>query len=394
MAHKLFIRIILLAFLMCAGRISIYAQQHTDSTKFSISGQLKKIKEMDSQWKNDNDSIAESSTNMGKLIQKSLKRTYDGNYKGLDTNYISLPEHPFLVSFSFDGQYFKHDVHTPSSFNTSRTSVNTDMAYRIGLNASYRGAGLGFNFTVGDSKRQYMSLTYYHKRLGVEFVMQSMDDVPAVFENGRSTNASSNNFGNLDISTLKLHAFFVINNHRKFSYPSVLTYSTVQKRTAGGFFASATYFHSSTDAKRPSASQTETSKSRFKIKSDHIALGGGYGINVVPSQGRIVLHASVNPVLLISFNNTTDTMVGPIIRPVKAALPSTSASSSQRQGKAESKTDWNFNVQFRLAAVYNINQHFVIGLNAYHDNFRTSHTDMFRASTTETTISAKFGVRF
>ncbi len=375
--------LIVLAAMASGG--ALRAQNNNGTSKSVIVRQIKKVENMDSQWKNNSDSIAESNTNVGKLIQKGLKKTYDNNYIGLDTNYITLPEHPFVVKLSYNGQFFKHKVYSPTSASSSsgRSSTNSDMAHRVGIEASYRGAGIGFDFTVGSSKRKYLSFTYYQKRFGVELVSQSMDDIASSFRPNNATQYGTGGNGSMDVSTFKLHGFFVINNHRKFSYPAVLTYSTIQKRSAGGFFATATYFHSSTEDKLPKTGQTESRKLRFKVKSDFIALGGGYGINVVPEQGKIILHASVNPVVLVSFNRSADTRVGPITR-----------LNSERREKTDSKTSWNFRVQCRLAAVYNVSERFVVGVNAYYDNFESTGSKMIRTSTTEATICANFGVRF
>lgn len=377
--------VLLIVLAAMASGNTLLAQNNNGTSKSVIVRQIKKVENMDSQWQNNNDSIAESSTNVGKMIQKGLKKTYDGNYMGLDPNYIVLPEHPFMIKLSYNGQFLKHNVYSPTSASRSsgRSSTNSDMANRIGIEASYRGAGIGFNFTVGSSKRNYLSFTYYHKRFGVELISQRMNDVASLYRLNNSSQNGASNEESMDISTFKLHGFFVINNHRKFSYPAVLTYSTIQKRTAGGFFATATYFHSSTEDKLPKTSQTESRKLRFKVKSDFIALGGGYGINVVPEQGKIVLHASVNPVVLVSFNKSSDTRVGPITR-----------LASERRGNTESKTSWNFSVQCRLAAVYNLSERFVVGVNAYYDNFESTGSRIFRTSTTEATICANFGVRF
>ena len=378
--------ILLLVFAILASVTVVSAQNNTGSSKSVIVRQIKKVENMDSQWQNNNDSIAESSTNVGKMIQKGLKKTYDGNYMGLDSNYIVLPEHPFMIKLSYDGQFLKHNVYSPTagSRSSGRSSTNSDMANRIGIEASYRGAGIGFDFTVGNSRRNYLSFTYYQKRFGVELVSQRMNDVPSTFRPNGSGQSGTDGEECMDISTFKLHGFFVINNHRKFSYPSVLTYSTIQKRTAGGFFATATYFHSSTDDKKPESLQTVGSKSKFKVKSDFIALGGGYGINVVPDQGKVVLHASVNPVVLVSFNRSSDSMVGPVVR----------LESSDSSDRTKSNTSWNFSVQCRLAAVYNLSERFVVGVNAYYDNFESTGARIFRTSTTEATICANFGVRF
>ena len=377
--------VLLIVLAVMASGKALLAQNNNGTSKSVIVRQIKKVENMDSQWKNNSDSIAESSTNVGKMIQKSLKKTYDGNYKGLDTNYILLPDHPFIIKLSYNGQFFKHNVYAPSSVSgrSGRSSTNSDMANRIGIEASYRGAGIGFDFTVGGSKRNYLAFTYYHKRFGVELVSQRMNDVASLYRLNNSSPNGTSNEESMDISTFKLHGFFVINNHRKFSYPSVLTYSTIQKRTAGGFFATATYFHSSTEDKLPKTGQTESRKLRFKVKSDFIALGGGYGINVVPQQGKIVLHASVNPVVLVSFNKSSDTRVGPITR-----------EGSGTKGNTESKTSWSFRVQGRLAAVYNVSERFVVGVNACYDNFESTGSKIFRTSTTEATISANVGVRF
>lgn len=377
--------LIALALVTSGGNVML-AQNNNNSSKSVIVRQIKKVENMDSQWQNNNDSIAESGTNVGKMIQKGLKKTYDGNYMGLNPNYIVLPEHPFMIKLSYNGQFFKHNVYSPTAASRSsgRSSTNSDMANRIGIEASYRGAGIGFDFTVGNSRRNYLSFTYYQKRFGVELVSQRMNDVPSTFRPNGSSQSGTGGEECMDISTFKLHGFFVINNHRKFSYPSVLTYSTIQKRTAGGFFATATYFHSSTDDKKPTSVQTTDSKLKFKVKSDFIGLGGGYGINVVPYQGKIVLHASVNPVVLVSFNRSSDSMVGPVVR----------LESSDGLNNTRSRTSWNFRVQCRLAAVYNVSERFVVGMNAYYDNFESTGSRMFRTSTTEATICANFGVRF
>lgn len=377
--------VLLIVLAAMASGNTLLAQNNNGTSKSVIVRQIKKVENMDSQWKNNSDSIAESSTNVGKMIQKSLKKTYDRNYKGLDANYIMLPDHPFIIKLSYNGQFLKHNVYSPTSASRSsgRSSTNSDMANRIGIEASYRGAGIGFNFTVGSSKRNYLSFTYYHKRFGVELISQRMNDVASLYRLNNSSQNGASNEESMDISTFKLHGFFVINNHRKFSYPAILTYSTIQKRTAGGFFATATYFHSSTEDKLPKTGQSENRKLRFKVKSDFIALGGGYGINVVPQQGKMVLHASVNPVVLVSFNKSSDTRVGPITR-----------LASERRGNTESKTSWNFSVQCRLAAVYNLSERFVVGVNAYYDNFESTGSRIFRTSTTEATICANFGVRF
>lgn len=369
-----------------------FAQDIQDST--ILSRKQRKVLEKERMY-----GSVERETKFGTNVQKISRTIYVMNYKGYDTNYVALPKHPFLINVSYLGLNFRHTMYAPSldhpELESSSLRLTNNMTHRINLGFFYRGMGMNFGFALGNKTRRNLDFSFYARRFGLEISHQRINGSPGEFVYGDEDpyKVGTRDGEGVDVQSLKIGGFLVI-NPKRFSYPAVLKFSTIQKKTAGGFFVSATYFHCSTDASKAVPYQIVYNANRFTIKSNQLALGAGYGINIVPSGWKICLHAAVTPTLLTSFHGTLKYEGGNSFSPSEEYTKKLNEWMQMLKDKYDDKADFTFCLQYRAGLVYNVSERIVLGANVVVNDFETGNTSMFKASTQSTNVMATFGIRF
>lgn len=374
----------------------------------------------------------DAGTWIGRTFQRIGRMANKANSKGLDTNYVLIPEHPFIVSLVHRSISMSNEVYTPqlsfvspSAYNPNvmetydlghlETKFRMKMGQRLGLGLSYRGLGANITFNLGGQTGNMFNIAFYQRRFGIEYtgqiiegsggtqILHSPDGKDYEYElDSRMGEGLNLKFG-------KLHAYYVFNS-KKFSFPAVMKYSTVQRKTAGSFFADITYFYNKTDVANTLLNYLLFNSKEFSVVSNQLALGVGYGINIVPGNGKFVLHLSVVPAALITFGgkykikqwgDPNDDNILFNHTPIQDMIENVAVYDEKLQELYESWSDgYDNNTTLKLtlganiALVYNINSRFVAGLTSNLSMFGSYSKNQLRTTSNIMYGNITLGYRF
>ena len=183
--------------------------------------------------------------------------------------------------------------------------------------------------------------------------------------------------GDAKMENFILNAYYVF-NPRKFSYASAMSYSKIQKKSAGSVLAGV------------SLNQTRLSAYDMvlvslmggvdKILLRQFSIGAGYGYNWVPAKG-LNIHLSDIPMLLITTKSAT-----------KTSGEWSGEQKDQQKKLFGSKTHVSFSHMLRTSVSYGWNERFQVGLSAYYNYFRVGKHSSYFASTED--WNARFFVAY
>lgn len=219
--------------------------------------------------------------------------------RGLDTAYITLPEHSWRVAFtngelgvnsSFNNW---HDIATVISLRTQTTP-----SLELGFNAGYRGFGFGYSWDVLHAHSTNMNISLGSKAFGLEFTRTvSSNMVGQLYVTNELVDNAYLKNGDVRTSYTTLSAWYALNS-RHYSHNAAIKQSYIQRRTAGSLLLSVSYM---------STQMAMLDSARFKHDDDtyffdgmsnmitrQVAIGIGYGINYTPNHGKVLLHAAAN----------------------------------------------------------------------------------------------------
>lgn len=218
-----------------------------------------------------------------------------------DTVYIGRPTQPLTlkVRTSVSGNEFKVKSHGEES---GSGTLKSDHKATLVLGASWRGltAGVAVNpaHLSGKNKDFEINLNAYTNRYGLDVVYQ---DTRTLSGNVRFGDWG----GHLDKDVLRMkminiNGYYAFNG-RKFSYPAAFTQSYIQKRSAGSWLAGFSYMGGSL---KTTGHKTMERLSKYRVYVGYFGLGGGYGYNWVALRGRLLMHISALPTVVIgNYNN-------------------------------------------------------------------------------------------
>lgn len=216
----------------------------------------------------------------------------------VDTNYIARPSTNWTLKVRTRG-YLKFvslsgDVADIGKF---QSQINTPLKTTLGISANYRGisAALSVNPAklFGKNSSRNINLSYYNNRYGADFSYSNTDNL----SNNVTLGDSQFNLTLKDsyLEQLTASAYYVFNGKR-FSYPAVFTHSWIQRRSAGSFLISASFYK----GKFESSMDHKTNDPSFEksITMKHVSIGGGYAYNYVTNKGWL-LHMSLIPHIIV-----------------------------------------------------------------------------------------------
>lgn len=216
----------------------------------------------------------------------------------VDTIYIARPSTNWTIKVYGRGYgnfvSVNGDLAGVGSF---QSKINTPFKTTVGISANYRGLSAALSvdpthlFKTNSSRD--VNFSYYNNRYGADFSYSNTDNL----SNNVTLGDSQFNLTLKDsyLEQLSASAYYVFNGKR-FSYPAVFTHSWIQRRSAGSFLISASFykgkFESSMDHKTndPSLEKSITMK--------HVSIGGGYAYNYVTNKGWL-LHMSLVPHIIV-----------------------------------------------------------------------------------------------
>ena len=152
----------------------------------------------------------------------------------------------------------------------------------LSMAVAYRGLGLGLAVNpaklAGKNQDFEFNLNSYSNRYGFDVVYLSSK----TFHGHQEVGGSEIDIHKGEISQKALNLnFYYAFNYRKFSFPAAFSQSYIQKRSAGSWMVGASFDGSKTKVKG------------MTIRLNELALGAGYGYNLVPSSVSLANHHGI-----------------------------------------------------------------------------------------------------
>lgn len=237
------------------------------------------------------DDIATVVRHTGRRIRREVK-----DFNAIDTNYIApnLYNLAFMLEHSFWYEHYR--LGAGSDDKAQRLNFSPNLGTKLGIYFGWRWIFLGYTFDVEDlfggnknkPKKKEMSLNIYSSKFGIDlYYRKTGSDFKLRSHTGFQTENPIHDisFDGLESKIRGLNAYWIF-NHRKFSYPSVYSQSTNQRRSAGSFMAGFSYSRHriSFDFEKlpePLQNQLNANLHFNNIKYSDYSLGFGYGYNWV-----------------------------------------------------------------------------------------------------------------
>ena len=232
---------------------------------------------------------------------------------GLDTNYITLPEHRWRITLNNGEVGIRANYTTWADPSTPMTlRAQTTPSVELGFNAGYRGLGGGYSWDVLNAYTTNWNLSFGNKSLGIEFLRNVSTNLTGQFyvADQLAANTPMLNKGEFRISNTSLTARYVM-NAAHYSHEAATKQSYIQKRTAGSLILSVSYLSSEMQILDTLKYIKDEDMSTLMdgvtgMITRQVALGLGYGINYTPNHGKVLLHASANmQVVCYSINHVS-----------------------------------------------------------------------------------------
>jgi hypothetical protein len=236
--------------------------------------------------------------------------------KGVDPNYLEIPEKPWQVVLK--GNVNQSDLKLNSTIHhaedyfsyvkgdmTWEPRVKTDPATYVGVWGAYRGYGLGYSWNVGGDDGRLLTFGLSGGCYGLNLRIHWFDnDNPEVNFSANVLHNITNEGGivyepfayseHMKLSSpintrdFYLDGYYLFNS-KKCSYAAAYDQSAIQRRSAGSLIAGAMYFHSTTRYNTDNNADLILLMDDIGvIKSWEGSLGLGYIYNWVPVRGLMI----------------------------------------------------------------------------------------------------------
>ena len=241
------------------------------------------------------------SENIAKRLNTKLTKNYF-NTK-YDTNYVARPKEKWLFRLmanqtgnfihskvTVNDVYSKYYLHTKTNTTLSLEVNYCDIAASLSINPAKIG---------GDYNDYEFNFEYHGQKISFDINYQRATSL--------SGDIKLSNIDHLDkeglrMTVLNASAYYIFNN-RKFSYPAALYQNYYQRRSAGSWLAGAS-FQGGTIKTTDELKARSPEAPQVCLNFTNIALGGGYGYNLVLGQhSQWLLHLSALPSVVVYKHN-------------------------------------------------------------------------------------------
>ena len=233
--------------------------------------------------------------------------------RGLDTAYITLPEHSWRIALTTGGTGIHANYTTWVDPATPVSLISqTTPSLGLGFNANYRGYGGGYSWDVLNAYTTKWNLSLGSKFIGIEFLRHVSTNLNGQFVVNGALDPSlpALKKGEFRISNTSLTAWYAL-NAAHYSHNAAIKQSYIQQRTAGSLLLSLSYLSSEFYILNTAKYIRDEDMSVLfdgvtGMITRQVAVGIGYGINYVPVRGKVLLHAAANmQVVCYSINHVT-----------------------------------------------------------------------------------------
>lgn len=227
----------------------------------------------------------------GRTIRRMGKEFND-----IDTTFISPNLYNFAFMLQHTSSYEEYRFGTYSKNRGQSLTFAPDVSYKLGVYFGWRWIFLGYTFDVGElfggskqkiSKKEY-TLSLYSSKFGVDMYYRETGNGSKIrsargFSNGNSVEDVDFNGIRSDIKGVNAYWIF---NYKHFSYPSVYSQSTNQRRSCGSLMAGFSYSQHKVSfdyTQLPTVLQNDLDDAlKFdQVKYSDYSINIGYGYNWV-----------------------------------------------------------------------------------------------------------------
>lgn len=216
-----------------------------------------------------------------------------------DTQYICRPDRRLLlrVRGNLSGNSLRYK--NTQDGNDSHAHISTDLRGTVSLGVSYMGIAAAYSINPakisGRNKDYELNVSASSNRYIIDFNYQRSNTL-----SGDITTKNGSYHIGKDLLTMKMMNItgFYIFNHRRFSYPAAFSQSYIQRRSAGSWMAGFSFMGGSVNT----SDDAQAGSHELHLKVRNIALGGGYGYNLVCR--KWLFHLSAMPTFIVyNYNN-------------------------------------------------------------------------------------------
>ena len=236
-----------------------------------------------------------------KLREKYERVTYD-------TQYISRPDKRLLIRVrgNLSGNTFRYK--NVQDGDNTHAHLSTSTRGTISLGASYMGLGAAFSINPGKlsgrNQDYEFNISASSNRYILDLNYQRSNTLSGDISTKERTEYVDKEYVKLNMINFTGCYIF---NHRRFSYPAAFSQSFIQKHSAGSWLVGVSILGGSINT----GDGAPEGFPDMRLKVRNIALGGGYGYNLV--RRKWLFHLSLLPTI-ICYNYNKITLNGESIR--------------------------------------------------------------------------------
>ena len=243
---------------------------------------------------------ASAQNGVTKIINKGLELMDSMAVKGIDRNYIDIPDRPWQIVVKNNMNQSIVRMKTTGMAAGVPYSIEpylkTEMSQYIGLWVGYRGHGVGYTMKVGGKKGGYLSFASTGKAYGLNLRIHRFENDHPRFDLNTDLipEEDKDDWQQMHLKEpIKVHSLiadgYYMFNSKHFSYAAAYKQSVLQKRSAGSLMAGAMYYYGHIDyASDMNADLVYLMHGLGKVKLWQASIGVGYAYNWVPARGWIV----------------------------------------------------------------------------------------------------------
>ena len=220
--------------------------------------------------------------------------------KGVDRNYIDMPEKPWQLIMRGNVSQTILSMSTHGTIAGSEYSASpylkTTPSQNLGLWVGYRGYGLGYSVNVGGDKGSNFTIGLTGGAYGLNLRIHSFDNKNPSFDLNSDliTEEQAESWKDVQlIDPIKVMSVFAdgyyMFNGKRFSYAAAYDQSLIQKRSAGSLMVGLMYTYTHIDyASDYNADLIYTMQGLGQVKLWQGSVGVGYAYNWVPARGLLI----------------------------------------------------------------------------------------------------------
>lgn len=208
----------------------------------------------------------------------------------VDTNYIGNYAHPWRAMLMYNASNFS----TSTTMEGLQARLYTSATQRFTIGLGYQGLALNYSYRAGKNRQTETSILAYARTVGFELKYYSSNQLHLELKNADGEKLKMKLDG-YRYSTILMDGYWVL-NPRKFSFPAALTQSKRQKRSAGSILIGGAVTMDQFEVEDQSVLVAGAVE---KGSSGQVLLGAGYGYNWVPGGRRLLVHASMIPMVTL-----------------------------------------------------------------------------------------------